>query len=235
MKISKITKLLPLAVAFVMATTGAYAEGAAGATTEETFNTQTLNYSLDLQPFLDIETIPGETQTTSNTSFGANYTTLTVDTQMKAGFQVIGNQASQSVALSATCPGSTAAGALYNVASGQGAGLRIIFANSNTPPASIETMKETYTTASSPNAIAFTLTPSYVHEETPTQGFLNTDAEDNLVDPSLADGKIIYTVPNGKHTFKYLIGTTAVDNSFSTLDTNGTYTATLTLAKHPAP
>ena len=64
---------------------------------------------------------------------------------------------------------------------------------------------------------------------------LNVDDGDNPVEPSLSDGKIIYTVPNGKHTFKYLIGTSAVDNSFSTLDTNGTYTATLTLAKHPAP
>lgn len=231
MKISKITKLLPLAVAFVMATTGAYAEGAPGTSTEQTVDTQTLNYSLDLQPFFDIETT--SSSLSSNTSFGENYTKLTIDTPLNATFQVIGNQVSQSVALSATCPAldgggqNTTGGALYNVAEGANAGLRIIFANSTNRPSDLTTMKTTHATASSPNAIAFTLTPTYTHTETPTDGFLNT--------PALSDDKIVYELANGKHTFQYVIGTTPVDSSFSTLDTNGTYQATLTLAQYTAP
>ena len=228
MKISKITKILPLALAFALATTGAYAESAAGETTEATNNSQTINYSLDLQPFLDIETVTANTQTSSNTSFSGNYTGITIDTPLKGEFQVIGNQTTQSVALTATCQaGGAAQDALYNV-SGDGGGLRIIFTN-NTNAADandLTTMKTSYTTASSPNAIAFTVSPTFKHEETPTAGFLNT--------PALSDGKIVYEVANGKHTFTYTIGTTAADSSFSTLDTNGTYKATLTMSSYTA-
>ena len=229
MKISKITKLLPLAVAFVMATTGAYAP--AGAATEATNTPQTANYSLDLQPFFDIETT--SSSLSSTTSFSGNYTELTMDTALNATFQVIGNQVSQSVALSATCPvfdsedQNATGGALYNVAEGNNAGLRIIFANSTNRPSDLTTMKTTHATASSPNAIAFTLTPTYTHEEASSNGFLNT--------PALSADKIVYELPNGKHTFQYVIGTTPIDSSFSTLDTNGTYTATLTLAQYTAP
>ena len=228
MKISKITKILPLALAFALATTGAYAEGAAaGENTEATNSSQTIKYSLDLQPFLDIETVTANTQTTSNTSFSNNYTGITIDTPLKGEFQVIGNQVSQSVALEATCEAGGTQKALYTVA-GAGGGLRIIFTNNTNAAVAddITAMKTTYTTASSPNAIAFAVTPTFKHEETPSQGFLN--------EPALASDKIIYTVPNGKHTFTYTIGTTAVDNSFSTLDTNGTYKATLTMSSYTA-
>ena len=216
MKIPKITKILPLALALMMTTSGVMAA------TEAVNDSQTAVYQLQLAEFFDIEltTVPA---TSSTVSFTGNYTAIEIDNALEGVFQVVSNTNTKDVYLYGECEAGGKQEALY----GSPDNLRIILTNQKTAstPAAVAAIKAGGLSTNSPNAIAFKLTTAYTHTETPTDGFLE--------DPTLTDGNVKYTIANGKHTFSYTLDGGAVDNSFSTMDTDGMYKATLTLSDAP--
>ena len=215
MKIPKITKCLPLALVLMLTTSGVMAA------TEATNSSQAADYQLQLAPFFDIEvTKPAESTTVS---FTGNYTAIEIDTALLGVYQVVSNTTTKDVYLYASCEAGGKQDAFY----GSADDLRIILTNQTNASTAdaVAAIKAKKDSIESPNAISFILTTEYVHEETPTNDFLE--------EPALADGNVKYVIPNGKHTFKYTLDGTAVDNSFSTMDTNGLYKATLTLSDAP--
>lgn len=102
--------------------------------------------------------------------------------------------------------------------------MNIVFTNNSRQPA--DTAVQNITSGSgtaykeNPNAIAFAITPT-----------ITPDTESGAEDPTktFESNKAKYVIKNGKYKMQYAIGTSALANTFSTHDTDGTYQATLTL------
>ena len=223
MKFPKITKLLPVALALAMTTSFAYAA-------EDTIsNSGEANYTLELAEFFDIDV--NQAGGNSTTTFGTDYETIKIDNAIVGEFEVVSNTDRKDVALTGTCEvdGDATAPAIYGTPDG---GLKIVFANTRVKPTATAVKNLTDggndSTTNNANAIAFALVDTYTSTESFSDDELETDA-------SLSNGVISYGIYNGKHTFTYTVSAAgAVDNSFSTIDTNGTYKATLTFTDVPA-
>lgn len=229
MKFPKITKTLPLVLALAMTTSCAFAEDAVPADAVIN-NSQDAVYQLTLDTFFDIDV---KAPVESSTSFDDDYTSITIDSALVGAYKVVSNTNEKNFYLYATCPtSSTPQPALY----GSLGALKIVLTNTETKadPAAVTYItnggtpvpvgQQGQTVSSSANAISFLLTETYKHEETPTDGWL-----DDVYTFDAEKGEIAYKVANGKHTLTYSIAGNAQDNSFSTLDTRGTYQATLVL------
>ena len=211
----KITKLLPITLALLLGFSSAYAA------TEATNSEKSAVYQLNLAEFFDIEVTPPPAA--SDVSYSGNYTGISIDTDLVGKFQVISNTNTKDVYLYGTCEAEGEQPALY----GALGGLKIVFTNQTTASTAAAV---TYirgggaepVSASSPNAIAFSLTVDSDHEEGPTNDILSSDFDDGQ--------NVHYSIENGKATFTCTVSGSAVDNSFSTMDTNGTYKATLTMS-----
>lgn len=231
MKFPKITKTLPLVLALAMTTSCAFAEESVPADTSIN-NEQNAVYQLSLDTFFDIDV---KAPVDSTTSFDDDYTSITIDSAVVGAYKVVSNTNEKNFYLYATCP--TSGGpqpALY----GSLGSLKIVLTNTETQadpaavtyitnggtPVEVGSGEGATTVSSSENAISFLFTETYKHEETPTNGWLDSGYTFNA-----AKGEIAYKVANGKHTLTYSIAGNAQDNSFSTLDTRGTYQATLVL------
>lgn len=208
----KITKILPLAMALMLA-------GSAFAATAETANEQSSTMVLTVPEFINITKTDSVEE--ANAEFNADYTTLNTSVTMNAGFHVITNVPDKKIYLKGTCQGADGVQtALYGDSAGA---LNLVFANEQVKPT---TAAITNITGKAPakadnaNAVAFSLTPA-----------ITPDAASGAVDPNavLADGKVTYTLKNGAYDMVYTLGQTASENTFSTHDTWGTYKATLVL------
>lgn len=210
MKTPKFTKLLPIALALLLTTSGAYAA------TEATNSSQNAEYILNLAEFFDIEVTPPTGPST--TSFSGNYTAINIDTPLVGSFQVISNTNTKDVYLYGTCEAGGAQPALY----GDADNLKLVFTNQD--DAAESTAVEAIRTGSqdpdaSPNAIAFNLTVATEHSGGPTNALLSKSFDD--------DKNMHYSIENGKAIFTCTVQGSAQDSSFSTRDTDGTYKATI--------
>ena len=118
----KIVKLLPVALALMIAVP-AFAEDAAAKDTA----TSVLN--LTVPKFINI-TNPGSGKETTSATFDANYTTITTADNLTASFHVINNDPTRNIYLSATAPTSGGSAPALFAADAAGAGLSIVLTNS---------------------------------------------------------------------------------------------------------
>lgn len=209
----KISKLLPIALAFAMTTTGVFAA------TEATNSSQQAEYQLNLAEFFDIETV--QAPTASNVSYSGNYTAASIDSALVGKFQVISNTNTKDVYLHGTCAAGGEQKALYGTADA----LKLVFTNTTSDHASTAEAVANITggsasTYNNPNAIAFNLGITTAHEEGPTKALVSKDFENQVMH---------YVIENGKATFTCTVQGAAEANTFSTMDTNGVYKATLTM------
>ena len=246
MKFPKITKLLPVALALVMTTSFAYAEGIADVAADGNTTSGTVDYQLTIDPFFDIDVSAPATGVKATVDLD-DYTTISIGTPLVSIFEVITNVNTKSntngevVTLTATCATSdgsgTTTGALFGSTTGvDGTGLNIILTNENNLPSEAvvtATKGGTATSADSPNAIAFNFQEAYTHEETPVLTNAQDQPTDWVATPTFDSdtGVITYQMANGKHKFQYTVSGASVNNSFSTLDTAGLYKATLVMSQ----
>ena len=235
----KISKLLPITLALMLGMSGAYAAAS---------DKDSAVYQIQVPAFLDITaTAPAAAATVTP---NADYTNITVST-ISGTFDVISNTDTKDIFFYGTClAGDDEVPALYSTTTGEGVGAvtdyKLIFTNSqigeiNNVPVDaddIAAVREgSVDPTKSPNAIVLKLGISSQLEEGsyPTK----LDAQDNntvAVSAPVADGKNIkYTIPNCKVKFTCSTGGAAMDSSFSTLDTNGLYQATLYLSDVKQP
>lgn len=215
MKKMKLTKLLPAALALMLMSTAVYAE-------DQSNSAQSV-MTLNLAPYIKITT--STAAVSSDTGYGQDYGSITINTDLAPTFKVINNDPSRVIYLKGTAPvsGSGTTNALYGGA--DGSDMKIVFTNTSNAPAdtSVQNITSGSPTASSnPNAIAFSMASTITPQE-------NTGAENPAsVEFSEEDG-IKYPIKNGIYDFAYNITGDNITNTFDTNDTNGTYQATLTL------
>lgn len=211
----KIVKLLPVALALMIAVP-AFAEDTASESA-----TSTLNLTVD--KFINI-THSDSSVETANATFNPSYTTITTDKALTAAFHVINNDPTRKIYLSATAPTSGGQTPALFASDAAGAGLSIVLTNSSRQPAASAvtniTGRSGVAKASNPDAIGFTITPTIAPKD-------GTGAEEPTV--SYADNKVTYAIKNGEYDMSYALNTTAIGETFSTHDTDGTYQATVTL------
>ncbi len=211
----KITKFLPLAMALLLVSP-------AMATPSET---ATSVMTLSVPEFINITKDEGCVET-ANATFNDTYTTISLDGSMSGLYTVITNKPGDKVKISATA---LADGVETPALFGDDAtNLKLVLTNIGSEKhaakvSAIENCKSTPSFAKNANAICFKLTPTITPDSAsgaiaPLNSVLDTDG-------------VTYTIDNGKYGFKYVLGTTAEANTFSTHDTNGTYKATLTLSQ----
>lgn len=236
----KISKLLPITLALMLGMSGAYAAAS---------DTDSAVYQVQVPAFLDITaTAPAAAATVTP---NADYTNITVST-ISGTFDVISNTDTKDIFFYGTCnTGSGAVPALYSTTTGEGGSAvtdyKLIFTNSqigevnNVPVEAddIAAVREgSVDPTKSPNAIVLKLGISSLLEEGsyPTKIIEEGGANIVAVSAPVADGKNIkYTIPNCKVKFTCSVGGSAMDSSFSTLDTNGMYQATLYLSDVKQP
>ena len=227
----KISKLLPITLALMLGMSGAYAAS----------DTDSALYEINVPEFFDvIATKPAAAATVTP---NANYTDITVSS-ISGTYDVISNTDTKDIYFYGTClAGDEEAPALYSKQiTGQGGAksdeYRLIFTNSqigeinNVPvlATDIAKVREGSTKPEeSPNAIALKLTISSALE---AKSFPTGKA---VSAPTVQGTNVKYSIPNCKVKFTCSTGGGAMDNSFSTLDTNGMYQATLYLSDIAQP
>ena len=219
------TKFLPIALAVMVATTGtsfaAYTNGS---------SQQKSDMSITVPEYLNIIKTTGKNESSGVTNFSSAYDTINLDTAMEADFTVYNNFPTQKIYLRATTGpdatpaiGGSSATDLYLAFSNTTSGQQPTVSDINNALATTSAQK------SNKNCIAFKLTPKLGV----VTGTASADAEETGATATLQDEgsnkKVMYTMNNGGYTFNYKLAQTAKDNTFSTHDTNGIYTATLYL------
>ena len=150
---------------------------------------------------------------------------------MNTQFHVVTNNPDEAIKLTATC---LADGNQVNALYGADAqNLRLIFTNNGTGARAAEAtavtnIMGTPAIAQNANAIAFTLTPTFAVDS--TSGGTTPKATLEVAGEGIQAG-VKYRITNGAYNFNYTVGTTAMADTFSTHDTDGTYKATLTLSQ----
>ena len=224
MKNSKITKFLPIALAMSLTIGAAHADIAKVSATA-----QTLNYSLDLKDYAQITT--KTSQTTANGTYDANYTGLTLTSDMTANFEVITNQP-RTVVLSSTPSVTGATTGLYGYDSNNHT-FYLVFAKdgaaeSDAIDAIVGAAPGSAKVAESPNAFGVRfdkVNVSAVHNEGD-----DGDAPADITGVQQeGKGDITFTIPNGVSTLSFKSYKIIQNDTFNTRDTNGTYKAKLTL------
>ena len=225
----KISKLLPITLALMLGLSGAaYAEESGqGQATTGPKETDEAIYELTLPEFFNVTaTSPTATAVTYNN----DYTTATITGSLEGNFHVVSNTNTKDVFIYGTClAGGEEVAALY----GEDAdSLRLIFTNTaedGGTAASSSTITAMRTVGGvdpslSPNAVAFKLAinPVLVTNSYPTGKSISA--------PTFSDNNVQYEIPNCKANFGCTVTGTSMDSSFSTLDTNGLYRATLYLS-----
>lgn len=210
MKISKITKILPLALAFTMCSAFA-ADPAASAT---------VNYSVTLEDYIKIST--ANSALTATSTFDDGYTGITI-TDMSGVFDVVSNAKTRTMQLTATKVNGEDPLYAVNFSNAQKKGTaKLVFAHTTEIPAASSISNITGgapSVDSNPNAIAFDVEITHTYEHGP--GTITAE----WVKGSPVD----YTMNNGVASLTYKVGGKNVANTFNTQDQSGTYKATLTL------
>ena len=224
MKITKFTKILPVALALALSV--GCVNAAIDGTDEET--EAVLNYQLTLNDYIKITP---KTTTTLETSgaFDEDYKNLQLTGTMESGFKIISNAESRVLTLKAS--NSTTAAGMYGFDKGN---FYLVFTNSTAtteqPTAAdvqnITTGGNTLAIDKNKNAIAFKVTATATHTGGPTT---------TPFTPSWDTDHIKYTMKNGTVDITYVVNSKAEDKTFSTHDTQGTYIARLTLTDETHP
>lgn len=214
MKISKIAKVLPIALALSIC--GVYASGG---TDEST--TASSQYQLNLEDYINITT--STANLTSTTTFGTDYSNISIDSAMAGKFNVISNAKTRKLYLTGTCPVADAK-PLYG-ADTNCENLKLVFTHTTEIPGAESVLNITGGSPavdSNPNAIAFAVAATTTHAHGPSDAPLvaSWDADNQRVE---------YTMKNGVADFTYSISGSNEAQTFNTQDMSGTYQATLTL------
>ena len=223
MKISKLTKILPIALALSLSigSVNAAIDG-----TDETGNDKAqINYSLTLNDYIKITQTGGVT--TADGSYGTDYATLDLTTALSANFKVISNAKQRSLWLSSPTAASGAPCGIYgyNPTTND---FYLVFVHST---ANVQESSVTGITGKaagsankedSPNAFAFKVNAavSHTYSDGGTGGSITGVMEGD---------HIKFTMDNGIATLGYTLEKQAMTDTFNTRDTSGTYTATLLL------
>ena len=215
MKISKIAKILPIALALSLCGVNAADFTADSGSTEAT-----VNYTLTLDDFVKITTDDASKVVTAGSSYHTDYGSIRMDKSLQTTFTVISNAEQRKVNLAASCPGGT--NAIKHVSDTT---FELVFGNSDHEPDqnSINNILGNAVEAdSNANAISFlvTLTPTREH---------GPNASTAIKSTAWVDDHIEYTIQNGHTTLPYVVATDNQPNTFNTQDMSGTYTATLTM------
>ncbi len=216
----KIVRLLPIAFALALLNP-AFAENLAPGTATGQTTTDSAQLELTLPEFIDITT--QATNRSSNVTYENNYSNLKITTPILAKFQVITNikKATNGVKLTAKAGSSE-----YNALRATGeSDFYLVFANTSNMPDSTSIASAASASPKSeenPNAFAVHVTPK-------VDIVANTGA--TAPTPKYGTTYVDYPLTNGIYTFTYTLDQTALDSTFSTLDTDGTYQATLTLTQ----
>lgn len=215
----KIVKLLPIALAFSLVSP-VFAENLAPGTATGQTSNASAELQLTLPPFIDITT--QETTRSSSVTFEDDYSNIKITSPISAQFQVITNsQTGDAVQLTATA-GTTAYNALRASSDND---FYLVFANTEKVPDEQSIISATSASPKSqdnPNAFAVKVTPK-------VDTVANTGATE--VTAGYGTNKVKYPLTNGIYTFTYSLATTALDSTFSTLDTNGIYKSTMVLTQ----
>lgn len=216
----KIVKLLPVAFALLLATQMSFAETVAKAT--DATSTQ----QITVPPFIQITHDKAASVEEASAGFNADYSEITLDKAMNTTFKVVTNNPDEVIKLTGTAlAGGKQVNAIYGANAKE---LRLIFTNNGedtraAAESAITNIMGTPAKADNANAIAFALTP-----------IITPDSQSAAVAPLAttkeADG-VRYKIQNGIYTFTYSLAQTAIADTFSTHDTDGTYKATLTLSQ----
>ncbi len=180
-----------------------------------------VQYQLTLADYLKI--VKTTENQASNVTFGANYSSISIDDPMTAGFSVISNAASKTIYLQGTCP---VAGALplYSKTSEPTTDLHLVFTKVGGVATTGDVTNITgasVAAASNKDAISFKITPVVAHTENPESGIAKSWNDTKK--------QVEYVMKNGTGSYEYTISGNADTNTFSTHDSSGTYQATLTL------
>lgn len=214
MKISKITKALPLAVlALAFCVPSVMAD-------DQSPSANTV-FQLELPEYIKITSEKAnitKTVTYDNDYAGANLEAMT------AKFTVITNNPAKNIYLQATCAtNGTPAKALF-CPSEEPANLFVAFSNESKLPEAATVAKATSATkADTPDVILLGITPALSHDNFGNAGI--TPAWDST------NQRVKYVIKNGTGTLAYTTATKVEANSFSTHDTMGTYKATLIMTE----
>lgn len=215
MKISKIATVLP--IAFALTVCGAFADGGT-----DTATTATTQYQLDLKDYIKITT--STEQLNSTTSFGQDYSSITIDTAMTGKFNVISNAKTRKLHLTGACPVNGSASPLYG-ADTDCKNLKLVFTHTTEIPSADSVTNITGGSPevdSNPNAIAFAVTSDYTHQHGPSDTPITATWDG-------ANNQVEYTMKNGVLDLTFNITGTNETGTFNTQDMSGTYQATLTL------
>ena len=180
-----------------------------------------VQFDLTLAEYLKIVATTEDQEST--VTFGADYSTITIDDAMTGAFSVISNAASKVIYLQGTNTVASAP-ALYSNDGDPTDDLHVVFTKVGGVATSSDVANAASSSAakaSNKDAISFKITPTVSHAENPSSGI--TPAWDNT------KKQVAYTMKNGTGTYSYLISGSADTNTFSTHDSAGTYQATLTL------
>lgn len=237
MKITKITKILPIALALSLTIGSAYAEGGVVMNSGEE-STQEVNYTLTLGDYIRITT-ESKTETAAGT-YSDTYNNLTLTDTMGALFRVYSNKPSRILTLSSVSAGGVSA--IYGLEADTGS-FNIVFVNTEhggnaDSVQGITSSQGSPSLADSPNAFALRVNSTLKHgHAVGAEGagvIESTDDEDNVIigiTPSFDDTTktIKYTMSNGIADINLTFGASPLTNTFDTRDTSGTYTANLVL------
>ena len=214
----KMTKILPLALALAITSSGVFAA---------TSNTATSTMTLTVPEFINITRDESMIET-ANATFTDDYKTINLDNAMSAKFTVITNKPGDKVKISATA---LADGGQTPALFGSSAeDLKLVLTNEGSGKyaatvTAIENCKTSPAIADNANAICFSLKPTITPD---TASGAKAPLKSEL---GSGDYGVTYTIDNGKYGFSYVLAQTAEANTFSTHDTHGTYKATLTLSQ----
>ena len=213
----KITKILPLVFALALVCPAFAADSPSVKSASSVVN-------LSLKDYVKVATSTATIDQAAE--FNADYTVLTIPAVIKPSFTVVNNVYGQTLTLTAKTK-SGALDALYK----KGTGWAIAFANTgdknaaNIPADGMVTSLTAGGTASvetNENVIALSINAENDAIFTETLGGAHT------TDAS-GQNAVVYTLEPGTYTIQYSLGTTQMENTFSTHDASGTYSATLTL------
>lgn len=226
MKNSKITKILPLALALSLSI-GCVQAAIDGQ--DETGNDKAqVQYSLTLNDYVKITQSGGVT--TSDGNYSNDYAALNLTNALSANFKVITN-AKRTVELSSPSYATDTPSALYGYKPADHS-FHLVFVNTEAggvPSTSVTKITGaeagSAVLAESPNAFAFKFTAPKV-KATYDRG---DSADAGTITGQFANGKITFTLPNGVSELNFASETTAMSDTFNTRDTKGTYKADLIL------
>ena len=218
----KITKLLPALLALMLV-------APAFAANDTNKTSDTANFSLTVPKFIQIVHDPLSVES-ANAGFEQDYSKINLDAAMVSKFKIVTNNPDEQIKLTGTAKTSDGGDATPALFGANGNNIKLIFTNQGTGARAAKAadvqniMTGSPTIADNKNAIAFAITSSFGPDA-------ETGAKAPTVGTPQSDGTVTYSLVNGVYNYSYTFAQQAVTGTFSPHDTDGTYSATLTLSQ----